>query len=285
MVISYTAAIGLAAFSGAVATYGLTKFAPGAELVVAVMGVLFEAGKLTSFAVLHRPLPKLLKMALLAVGLVLMALNVAGVSGMLSNAYTARQLAGEARHTQAATVSAAEVADLRKQLDATDLTLAQARVAIVKARDNRDRARAATATVEKTLAERDRIADRLRTATTVQAAADGDRIQAAGEFAAVMFVAKALGTDQDDTAHVVIGTISAIPDILAVLLITAAGCTQRRSHQMNRVTVRKAPVARRRKKIAALARKVPVGNKRSALGRGLSDLAGNDNIVPFRGGR
>jgi hypothetical protein len=55
--IAYATAIGLACFSGAVATYGLTKFAPSAEFVVAAMGVLFEAGKLTSFAIIHRPLP------------------------------------------------------------------------------------------------------------------------------------------------------------------------------------------------------------------------------------
>src|SRR5258708_3244436 len=64
-VIATTVAIGLASFSGAVATYGLTKFAPGAEYVIAAMGVLFEAGKLTSFAMLHNRMPRALKGALL----------------------------------------------------------------------------------------------------------------------------------------------------------------------------------------------------------------------------
>jgi hypothetical protein len=59
---------------------------PGAEIVVGAMGLLFEAGKLTSFAMLHRrSLPRLLRGALATVGLTLMTANVAGVSGFLSN--------------------------------------------------------------------------------------------------------------------------------------------------------------------------------------------------------
>src|SRR5260370_19865967 len=85
--ISYTTAICLAGFSGSVACYGLSKFTRGSEPVVIVMCALFEAGKLVSFAVIHRPLPRSLKCALVAVGLVLMGLNIAGVSGFLSNAY------------------------------------------------------------------------------------------------------------------------------------------------------------------------------------------------------
>ncbi len=120
------------------------------------MGVLFEAGKLTSFAVLHRPIPRMLKAGLLTVGLVLMALNVAGVSGMLSNAYDGRRLAGEAHHTQTATITTAEVADLKTQLAAVDTQLATARAAVVRAKDDKVRAKAATAVVDKAQVERDR---------------------------------------------------------------------------------------------------------------------------------
>jgi hypothetical protein len=80
-------------------------------------------------------------------------------------------LAGEARHTKAATISAGEVADLRKQLDAVDSELAAARAAAVKAGSNRDRARAAQAVADKAQAERDRIAGKLREATQAQAQA------------------------------------------------------------------------------------------------------------------
>ncbi len=66
----------------------MMKLVPGAEVVVGAMGLLFEAGKLTSFAMLHRrSVPRLIRVALAGVGVTLMAANVAGVSGFLSNAY------------------------------------------------------------------------------------------------------------------------------------------------------------------------------------------------------
>src|SRR6267154_697154 len=95
--IRYTTAISLAAFSGAVATVGMMKLVPGGELVVGAMGVLFEAGKLTSFALLHRKAaPRLLKVGLAAVGTTLVAANIAGVSGFLSNAYERSQIGAKA---------------------------------------------------------------------------------------------------------------------------------------------------------------------------------------------
>lgn len=52
---------------------------------VFVMGALFEAGRQTSFHLLHtKPLPWTLNAALLTVGLFLMTLNVYGVHGQLS---------------------------------------------------------------------------------------------------------------------------------------------------------------------------------------------------------
>src|SRR5258708_28561438 len=66
----------------------MMKLVHGAEVVVGAMGLLFEAGKLTSFAMLHRrSVPRLIRVALAGVGVTLMAANVAGVSGFLSNAY------------------------------------------------------------------------------------------------------------------------------------------------------------------------------------------------------
>ena len=97
--VAYTTAIALACFSGAVATYGLTKFAPGAEFVIAAMGVLFEAGKLASFALVHKQMPRSLKAALVLIGLVLMTLNVAGVSGSCPTHTSARTSAHRRRTT------------------------------------------------------------------------------------------------------------------------------------------------------------------------------------------
>ncbi len=74
--LTYTTAVALAIFSGGVSTYGLTKFAPGAEAVIAAMGLLFEAGKVVSFSLMHKQMPDALKGGLLIVGLVLMTLNI-----------------------------------------------------------------------------------------------------------------------------------------------------------------------------------------------------------------
>jgi hypothetical protein len=63
-----TTAISLATFSGGVATFGMMKLVPGAEIVVGAMGLLFEAGKLISFAMLHnRNVPRLVRGALATV--------------------------------------------------------------------------------------------------------------------------------------------------------------------------------------------------------------------------
>jgi hypothetical protein len=79
---AFCTAVSLATFSGGVATFGMMKLVPGAEIVVGAMGLLFEAGKLTSFAMLHRrQVPKLLRLALAGIGLTLRTANVAGVSG------------------------------------------------------------------------------------------------------------------------------------------------------------------------------------------------------------
>src|SRR5258706_106648 len=154
--ISYTTAISLAAFSGGVATFGMMKLVPGAEIVVGAMGLLFEAGKLTSFAMLHRrSVPRLLRGALATVGLTLMTANIAGVSGFLSHEY--------------------EKTGINAQ------------------------------------------------ATSHTAEVEGVAISATGEFAAVQFIAGATGASADTVAHAAILTISAVPDVLAVLLLLAAG--------------------------------------------------------------
>src|SRR5260370_21322727 len=163
--ISYSTAIALAGFSGAVATVGMMKLVPGGELVVGAMGALFEAGKLTSFAMLHRKAaPRLLKCALAGVGLTLMTANVAGVSGFLSNAYEHRQIGARAT-AHAATANAFASADLaERQLPAAAGKLAQARPARIPAKDDKARARAAQAIVTTTTAERDALVQKLAAA-------------------------------------------------------------------------------------------------------------------------
>jgi hypothetical protein len=221
---AYTTAIALAGFSGAIATYGMTKLVPGGELVIAGIGVLFEAGKLTSFALLHRKaLPRLLRVGLAGVAVTLMAANIAGVSGFLSSAYEHRQISARATtHTAAANAYAA--ADLvERQLAAAEINLAAARTALIKARDDRGRQKAAQTVITTATAERDALVQKLAVARSTKAQAGGDAINASNEFAAIQFIAGATGSSVETVAHAAILTISAIPDVLAALLLVAAG--------------------------------------------------------------
>jgi hypothetical protein len=131
---AYCTAISLATFSGGVAGFGMMKLVPGAEIVVGAMGILFEAGKLTSFAMLHRrAIPKILRLALAGVGLTLMAANIAGVSGFLSAQYERTHINAQAT-THVAEANAYASADLvERQLASAESNLAQARAALVRA--------------------------------------------------------------------------------------------------------------------------------------------------------
>jgi hypothetical protein len=83
--------------------------------------------------------------------------------------------------------------------------------------------RAAQAVLNASTAERDAILAKLSAANTTAAQVEGDAITATSEFAAIQFIAGATGANVDTVAHVAILTISAIPDVLAVLLLIAAG--------------------------------------------------------------
>src|SRR5258707_3172797 len=114
--LSYTTAISLAAFSGGVATVGMMKLVPGAELVVGAMGLLFEAGKLTSFAMLHKKMPRLLKAGLASVAVTLMGANVAGVAGLLSSAYERSHIHAQATNHTATANAYASAELIQRQL-------------------------------------------------------------------------------------------------------------------------------------------------------------------------
>jgi len=244
-IIATTVAIGLAGFSGAVATYGLTKFAPGAELTIAAMGVLFEAGKLTSFAMLHKRMPRSLKGALLVVGLVLMTLNVVGVSGFLSAAYERQQLAAKATSHTAESTAHASASLVERQLAQAESTLAAARQAQIRARDDKARARAAKQIVDQATAERDALVAKLAAAQTTTAKVEGDSITAGAEFAAIGFVSAATGLSTDTIAHLVIFIVAALPDALAILLLVAATSNSPAPTPSTRKTIKRRRTIRR----------------------------------------
>ncbi|SRR5258708_435350 len=137
--ISYTTAIALVAFSGSVSVFGMMKLVPGGEVVVCAMALLFECGKVVSFTLLHKKMPTLLKLALLTVGLLLMVLNIAGVSGFLSNQYERTHIQANAT-SYVAQANAYASADLvERQLAQAEGNLSQARQALVRARDDKGR--------------------------------------------------------------------------------------------------------------------------------------------------
>jgi len=113
-------------------------------------------------------------------------------------------------------------------LASAESNLAEARTALIKARDDRGRQRAAQAVVTSATAERDALVQKLSAARGINAQVEGTEIRDSGEFAAVAFLAAATGTDQDEVAHLLILVIASLPDILAVLLLVAAGYTQPR---------------------------------------------------------
>jgi len=101
--------------------------------------------------------------------------------------------------------------------------MAQATEAKIKARDDKDRRKAADAIVRQAKSDRDALAAKLAAARALQVKAEGERMSAAGEFAAVAFIASVTGASMDRVANLVILVISTIPDLLAVLLLIAAG--------------------------------------------------------------
>jgi hypothetical protein len=220
--IAYITAIALALFSGSVSTYGLTHFAPGAEWVIACMGLLFEAGKLTAFAMMHRRIPVALKGALVLIGTVLMALNIVGVSGFLSNHFEKEQVKAHATSHTAETEAKATVAALERQLASAEAGVTKAREAIAKARGDRDQIRAVNAVITQATAERDRIAKDLAAAQVKQAKVEGNTIAANGELAAIMVLAELTRTDVSTVAHRVFLAVASLPELLAVLLLLAA---------------------------------------------------------------
>jgi hypothetical protein len=221
--LSYVIAVALALFSGSVSMVGLMKFAPGAEIVIAIMALLFEAGKLASFSLLHKQMPVAIKAVLTVLGVVLMTLNIVGVSGFLSNSYEHEVTAAHAVTHAAEAEAAANVATLERQLKAAETAVDKARDSLGKAKGDRDQIKAVNNVIAAAVKERDALAAKLGAAQAKQAKSEGATIQSSAEFAAIAFVAAATNADQDRVAHFFILGIASLPDLLAVFLLLGAG--------------------------------------------------------------
>jgi hypothetical protein len=141
----------------------------------------------------------------------------------LSHEYERTHINAQAISHAAETSAHVEASLLERQLAQAEQAVAQARTALVRARDDKGRVKAANAILTASTAERDRLVAKLSAANTTTAQVEGNAISSTSEFAAVQFIAGATGASTDTVAHAAILTISAVPDILAVLLLLAAG--------------------------------------------------------------
>jgi hypothetical protein len=222
--LSYATAVALVAFSGSVSVAGLAKFAPGSVAIVVTMGALFELSKLAAFTHIGRKgVSRPVKIVLGTLGSILVVLNIIGMSGQLSNSYTQRQLSSQAAG-HVATATAYASADLiERQLAQSETNLAQARQALVRARDDKARQRGAQAIITSAMVERDALVRQLADARSTKAQAEGEQISAAGEFAAVAYVSSLTGWSMDRVTQLFILVVSCLPDLLAITLLIAAG--------------------------------------------------------------
>jgi hypothetical protein len=216
-------AIICAGSSGAVACYGLALTIPGSEGFIVGFGILLEAIKLTAIANLGRDdLPRWLKATLAPLVAVLMISNIAGVSGLLSSAYQQKQLDAQATAHHATKINDSAVASLKGQIAAADLQIKAANDAVLKAREDRDRQRAANAARQAAQATRDTLQARLTAAVGEQARGEASAITSQGEFGAISFLATTLAITPDSAARIVIVVMSSVPDIAACLLLLAS---------------------------------------------------------------
>src|SRR5712671_1102914 len=186
--ISYTTAISLAAFSGGVATFGMMKLVPGAESSSAPWGSCSRPAS--------SPASR--------------CSTVAASRGSSGSRWPASAWRPTWRGSPAScrTRTSAYASLIERQLASAESNLAEARTALIKARDDRGRQRAAQAVVTSATAERDALVQKLSAARGIEAQVEGTEIGASGEFAAVAFLAAATGTDQDEVAHLLILVIA-----------------------------------------------------------------------------
>jgi len=241
---AFWAACAMSAFAGIVATSGLASFIPGVNVLgvnaVWVMGILFEVGMLVAFAYLHKhwqTISPSLKYGLAVLASIVIVLDIIGVAGQFSQGYQARRHAADAANMVAVTNAAAHiaqaedaVAELDRQLAAVSEEINKISDAQIRAKDDRDRVKAARALKieaesRKTalLQKRAEASSVLLAARTEKGAADASAVTGSGEFAAIQFAAQSLGWSEDAVARVIIWILSGLACLFAPCLIAVSG--------------------------------------------------------------
>jgi hypothetical protein len=236
---AYALAYAMAALAGVVATCGLAKFCVGAEWIVFPLGALLECGQLYAFAKLHREgatMSRGLRYGLTTLACIVVVLDIFGVAGQMSAAYQHRQIAGSvtanagfAKVDAAIETVTAELADLDRRIAQADADVSKANEARLKARDDRDRIKAAKQAIGDAEGKRNALvgqrqpkATELEQLRIKRADVAGTQTTAAGEFAAVQFAAATFGVSEDTIARLIIFVISSLPNLFAMTLIMAA---------------------------------------------------------------
>src|SRR5258708_4078093 len=232
-------AYAMAALAGIVATCGLEKFCVGAEWIVYPLGALLECGQLYAFAKLHREgatMSRGLRYGLTMLACVVVVLDIFGIAGQMSAAYQHRQIAGSVTaRAEFARVDAeietvtGEIVDLDRRMAQVDVDVSKANEARLKARDDRDRIKAAKQAGSEAEAKRNALVEQrqvkasdLEQLRIKRADVAGNQTTAAGEFAAVQFAAAAFGGSEDTIARIIIFVISTLPNLFAMTLIMPA---------------------------------------------------------------
>lgn len=220
---------------GALSAKGLGEFLPASQTIawavggglevlnIATIGVLASGNKGNGFT-------KLVMGALVASTIVL---DIAGVAGQLAHGYQA-DLNSAAAVTTAATAKAdalvaadrAKVASLDHQIDGLAQREASTALGLAKARGDRDQIRA-VAKAQETIkadraalnAQRDAAVAKLAEDEAAKGQVAGAAINASSEFAAVQFVAKAFGVDQDRVTYAGLGLMAVLSVLFPVCLM------------------------------------------------------------------
>jgi hypothetical protein len=223
------AALALATVSAGFSITGMTSIFVGSFWPVIGMGVALELGKLSAVAWLGRYHGSMaLRAALIALVVVLMALNAVGAYGFLSKAHIDHAVAGEvttlARNADVEArlgVQAGVLADIDRRIAQIDTAVDQATA--------RGRTTSAMALAEQQrkgradlVAQRTNEAKALATLKVEKATADGERAKVEADLGPVRYLATLIGADSEAVLRMFILAIALLLDPAAVLLLLAA---------------------------------------------------------------
>ena len=240
-VAAYTAAVGLAAVAAFFSIKGMVVLFPAAPLAIVAMATMMEASKLVAAGWLAQrwcSTAGVWRFSLIAFVAGLAMINATGVFSQLVAAHVGeRGAATSAIETKDAALAAKidvatnKITDLKGQIGQIDATVAQATDAKIKARDDKDRTKAADAIIRQAKTDREALSGRRQKADDALADLKAERAalgakgkQIETEAAPIRYVAELIGTDTDSERAIrwLILMMVLCCDPLAIALTAAA---------------------------------------------------------------